>query len=411
VLDSAREQPGGEALLAAAYDGVYLVGGAVRDLLRGEPPRELDVLVEGEIRRLLRRLGGDAVIHDRFGTASVSLAGARIDIARARRERYPHPGALPEVEPASVAEDLLRRDFTVNAMVVSLAGTAMGQVKAVDHARADLADGRMRVLHERSFLDDPTRLLRLARYAARLGFAVEEQTAELATEALAAGALATVSGARVGAELRLALAEPEVLAVLAELDRLGLLTALDPRLRFDPVLLRGAIELLAPNPDVEPGALEVLALATLALPLVAGADRRPADRGPRAQIGALLDRLEFAAATRDRVAAAAASVPRLVDELPAAANPSRLMAIAEGAPVEGVALAGAASAPARGAARRWLTELRHVRLRINGDDLLAAGIPQGPELGRRLEETLRKRVDGELADERAAQLRSALEET
>jgi tRNA nucleotidyltransferase (CCA-adding enzyme) len=410
LLDAVRHQPGGEALLNAAYDGVYLVGGAVRDLLRGERPRELDVVVEGEIGRLLTLLGGEAVIHDRFGTASVSLPGARIDIARARRERYPRPGALPEVAPASVAEDLVRRDFTVNAMAASLAGAGKGEIDAVDHARADLADGRMRVLHEQSFLDDPTRLLRLARYAARLGFTVEEQTAALAAEALAAGALATVSGARLGAELRLALTEPDLLAVLAELDRLQLLTALDPRLRFDPVLLRGAMKLLAADGEVEPGPLEVLALAALALPLLEGAERRSADGDPRARIGRLLDRLEFPAATRDRVAAAAVSVPRLVDELPAAANPSQLLSIAEGVPIEGVALAGAASRSARAPARRWLTEVRHVRLRINGDDLLAAGIPQGPELGRRLEKTLRKRLDGELADERAAQLRAALEE-
>jgi tRNA nucleotidyltransferase (CCA-adding enzyme) len=285
-----------------------------------------------------------------------------------------------------------------------------GELLAVDHARADLANRRMRVLHEQSFIDDPTRLLRLARYVARLGFAVEQRTAELAAEARAAGAVATVSGARIGAELRLSLAEPDPLAVLAELDRLQLLGVLDPGLRFDDGLLRAALELLAPDGDLDPAQLEVLALAALALPLVLAAGRGPADRSSDTRIRGLLDRLEFPASTRDRVASAAASVPRLIDELPAAANPSQLLAIAERVPPEGVALAGAASEPALGAARRWLTEVRHVHLRINGDDLIAAGIPEGPELGRRLENTLRKRVDGELADERAAQLRAALEE-
>jgi tRNA nucleotidyltransferase (CCA-adding enzyme) len=410
LLDALRHQPGGEALLAAADDGVYLVGGAVRDLLRGEPPRELDVLVEGEIGPLLERLGGAAVIHDRFGTASVSLAGTRIDVARARRERYPYPGALPEVAPAPVAEDLLRRDFTVNSIAASLAGARKGELLAVDHARPDLAHGRMRVLHEQSFRDDPTRLLRLARYAARLRFAIEEHTAQLAGEARAAGALATVSGARIGAELRLALAEPDLLAVLAELDRLELLSALDPRLRFDAALLRAAMKLLAPDLDHDPGQPEVLALAALALPLVPAAGRAPVERSASSEIRGLLDRLEFPASTRDRVASAAVSVPRLVEELPAAANPSQLLAIAGRVPAEGVALAGAASEAALGPARRWLTEVRHVRLRIDGDDLIAAGVPEGPELGRRLEKTLRRRVDGELADERTAQLRAALEE-
>jgi tRNA nucleotidyltransferase (CCA-adding enzyme) len=409
LVDAVRRQPGGEALLEAADESVHLVGGAVRDLLRGERPRELDVVVEREIDPLLGRLGGEAMVHDRFGTASVALAGAQIDVARARRERYPLPGALPEVEPASIAEDLLRRDFTVNAMAASLAGAGRGEIRAVAHAREDLAAGRMRVLHERSFLDDPTRLLRLARYAARLGFAVEQRTAELALEALAGGALETVSGARLGAELRLALAEPDPLEALAELDRLGVLKALDARVRFDPALLRGARELLGPDASGDDGALEVLALAALLRPLALAEDPRSDSRDPGPQIAALLDRLEFPAGTRNRVVAAAAAVPRLLEELPGAGSPSRLRELAEGVPPEGVALAGASSGAALGPARRWLGEVRHVRLRIDGDDLLAAGIPEGPELGRRLEETLRRRLDGELADERAAQLRAALE--
>ena len=125
VLDALREQPGGEELLAVAAAGVdsgavHLVGGSVRDLLRGVAPRELDVVVEGQIEPLLDALGGEQVVHDRFGTASTSLDGARIDVTMSRRERYPQPGALPEVEPAPLAEDLLRRDFTVNAIAVTL---------------------------------------------------------------------------------------------------------------------------------------------------------------------------------------------------------------------------------------------------------------------------------------------------
>jgi tRNA nucleotidyltransferase (CCA-adding enzyme) len=409
LLDAVRRQPGGEALLEAADESVHLVGGAVRDLLRSERPRELDVVVEGEIEPLLRRLGGEALVHDRFGTASVALPGAQIDIAQARRERYLHPGALPDVQPASLAEDLLRRDFTVNAMAAALAGARRGEIRAVDHSREDLAAGRMRVLHERSFLDDPTRLLRLARYAARLGFAVEPHTAVLAGQALAERALVTVSGARLGTELRLALAEPDPLAALAELDRLGVLNALDARVRFDPALLRRALQLLAPDASGDDGALELLALAALLLPLVLADDRRSDSHDPRPQIAALLERLEFPAGARNRIVSATAAVPRLLEELPDAGSPSQLREVAEGVPPEGVALAGASSRTALEQARRWLGEVRHVRLRIDGDDLLAAGIPEGPELGRRLEETLRRRLDGELADERAAQLRAALE--
>ena len=330
-------------------------------------------------------------------------------------ERYPAPGALPEVQPASLGEDLLRRDFTVNALALALDGERPGELRHAPHALEDLRAGRLRVLHERSFLDDPTRLWRLARYRARLGFTVEERTEELAGAAIAQGAPQTVSGARLGAELRLALAEPNPLAVLAELDRLGLLTALHPRLRFEEPLARRSLELLgsvAPRPDdARPGSgnaestrpdLLLLAALVLALALRADGDRR-------AEIAVLLDRLEFPAAERDRVAAAAVAVPHLLDELPDAASPSRVRAIALPVPPEGVALAGAASAAAAAAARHWLREIRHVRLLITGDDLLAAGIPEGPEIGRRLEKTLRMRLDGELADEREAQLAAALQ--
>jgi tRNA nucleotidyltransferase (CCA-adding enzyme) len=455
-----RRCPGGAELLALAPPGAFLVGGAVRDLLLDRHPRELDVVVEGEgapfgrpaallADGLAARLNdltgaegqgadgegsgsaaedpgrsgrsadegqsgrsagparsGRSVVaseHERFGTATVEWAGGRIDVAAARRERYAVPGALPEVRGASLTEDLLRRDFTVNALALALDGERPGELQSAPHALEDLRAGRLRVLHERSFLDDPTRLWRLARYRARLGFAVEEHTAQLAAAAVAQGAPRTVSGARVGAELRLALAEPDPQAALAELDRLGLLGALHPRLRFEAPLADRALELLGAGE----GRPDLLLLAALALPLALRADGGVGGH-PTPEIAALLDRLEFTAAERDRAAAAAAAVPHLVEELPRAAAPSRLRALAVSVPPEGVALAGAVSAPAAPVARRWLEELRYVRLRIGGEDLLAAGIPQGPEIGRRLEETLRMRLDGELPDERDAQLRVAL---
>jgi tRNA nucleotidyltransferase (CCA-adding enzyme) len=472
LLEALRGQPGGEQLLALAPAGAFLVGGAVRDLLLGRVPRELDVVLAGgedateppsagDVARLAgelaARLGahaGGTSEHERFATASVAWEGGRIDIAAARRERYAQPGALPEVEPAPLAEDLLRRDFTVNAIAVALDGPQRGEPRAAAHALEDLHAGRLRVLHERSFSDDPTRLWRLARYRARLGFTVERRTAELAVAAVAAGALATVSGARVGAELRLALSESEPLQALAELDGIGALRALHPRLRLEPALVTGALELLADvamNDEGEkprgtagesrrsadgdtriphraadgdtrvprrvadgdsrvprrapPGAdrTDLLMLAALVLPLALRADG-----APRTEIAALLDRLEFPAGDRDRVAAAAAAVPALLDALPAARSPSQLRGATLGVPAEGVALAGAVSVPAAAPARRWLSELRHVRLRIGGEDLRASGMPEGPEIGVRLERTLRMRLDGELPDERAAQLRAAL---
>ncbi len=218
LLERLRAEPGGSELLELAPPGGFLVGGAVRDLLLNRQPRELDVVVARDgsplghavaalASELASRLGTLAGTneHERFGTAIVEWNAGQIDLATARRERYAAPGALPEVEPAPLAEDLLRRDFTVNALALALDGERPGELHAAPHALEDLRAGRLRVLHERSFLDDPTRLWRLARYRARLGFAVEERTAELAAAAVAEGALRTVSGARLGAELRLAL--------------------------------------------------------------------------------------------------------------------------------------------------------------------------------------------------------------
>jgi tRNA nucleotidyltransferase (CCA-adding enzyme) len=405
VLERLRDQPGGAALLAAANAPplagrarAHLVGGSVRDLLRGVAPRELDVVVEGQLEALLDALGGERMLHERFGTASVSLDGARIDVAASRRERYPCPGALPEVEPAPLAEDLLRRDFTVNAIAVSLAG---GEMRSAPHAIEDLAATRLRVLHARSFLDDPTRLLRLARYAARLGFSVQERTAALAREALAADALATVSGARIGAELRLALSEEDPIAALACMDRLGVLRAIDPRLhaagRWEG-RLRSALAAL-PS-DGRPELLLLVWLAFLA----------------QDEARALFDRLEVGAAERDQAIAGAARVQALARTLSEQPAPSSVCAAAQGAPAETVALAaviGGRGASRRGdpqeVARRWFDEWRHMRLEITGDDLIRAGVPRGPEIGERLRAALDRRLDGELPGGRDAELRAALD--
>ena len=151
------------------------------------------------------------------------------------------------------------------------------------------------------------------------------------------------------------------------------------------------------------GRVDLLLLAALGLPLVLRAGDEPGS-----ELRALLDRLEFPGGDRDRVVRAALAGVSLVEGLRDAASPAELHAVAGGAPSEGVALAGAQASPA--SARRWLEEVRHVRLRIDGSDLLAAGIPQGPDIGRRLEGVLRARLDERLPDEREAQLRAALEQ-
>ena len=213
LLERLRELDCGRRLLEAAAEmrGVYLVGGAVRDLLLGRAPSELDVVVEGDVARLAGALGDSSTVHERFGTATVRDGDCRWDLAAARAEEYARPGALPDVRAAAITTDLRRRDVTVNAIALDLGS---GELRAADHALDDLAGGRLRVLHDASFRDDPTRLWRIARYAARLGFTLEPHTAKLAAEAVAAGVAERVSGARIGNELRLALTEPDPVAAI-----------------------------------------------------------------------------------------------------------------------------------------------------------------------------------------------------
>jgi tRNA nucleotidyltransferase (CCA-adding enzyme) len=417
VIGRLASLPGGPELLAQARrrEDIALVGGAVRDLLLGHWPRELDVTVAGDSAPLAGALSAsvspserpyghvvEPILHERFSTASVVWDYGRIDIAELRAESYPAPGALPDVRSGSVEEDLARRDFTVNAISLPLGGARLGELIAVEGALEDLQQGRLRVLHEQSFRDDPTRLLRLARYAARLGFEVETRTAELARAALAERVLDTVSGARIGAELRLALGEADALATLAAMNELGLLHALHPRLRCEQPVLEATLALLPAD-----GRPDLALLAALVLPLALRAEDDRSEIGQRAEIVALLDRWDFPAGDRDRVVAATVAVPRLIEELPVAERPSRLRAAAAGVPLEGVALAGALGA--RESAGRWLEDTRHIALEVTGADLLAAGLPEGPEIGRRLEAVLELRLDGRLADGREAELQAALD--
>jgi tRNA nucleotidyltransferase (CCA-adding enzyme) len=420
VLERMRGLPGGRELqdLAAARGDVELVGGAVRDLLLGGRPRELDVVVAADAQSLADDLASRLGIpsaqdhegrfgvrsHERFGTVLLWWQGGRIDIASRRAESYSAPGALPDVRSGTIEEDLRRRDFTVNAVAVLVGGPRAGEFSSVPQAFDDLARSRLRVLHERSFLDDPTRLLRLPRYLARLEFETEQHTAELAAQALAGGALATVSGARIGAELRLLLNEPEPLAALARASELGVLSALHPQLRLREHVARRALAVLpeGERPDL-------LLLGTLLLGMI----EDPTEDPERAMVG-LLDELEFTAGDRDRAVATAHQAPALVERLESVQTPSELAEAVRRAPVEALALASSLAEEKRGsraaaAIRRWLSELRHVRLQITGDDLLAAGIPAGPEIGRRLELALRRKLDGELTDDREAELNAATE--
>jgi tRNA nucleotidyltransferase (CCA-adding enzyme) len=396
IRERVRRMPGMDRLLPAleGLPPAYLVGGAVRDLLRGETPKDVDVAVEGDARSAGRavaeRLGSDAREYERFGTATVETPASTYNFATTRQETYDQPGALPRVTPASLAEDLGRRDFAVNAMAVGLSGDDLGHLYDPFGGVADMDAGVVRVLHERSFLDDPTRLLRALRYAARLGFVLDPETERLAREAVAADALSTVSGARIRDELMDLLRELDAPSAIERMRELEIHSALHPDLDPDPELVASA------------------ALGATAI----GADRGIAalaalvEEAPE-KLDLWLGDLHLLAEERDAAARAARVGPRIAMTLREREHsPSELRALLEREPLEALALALALRAPSE-PVLRWISDLRPVRLEISGADLIAAGVPEGPAMGRALDETLNRKLDG-LVSGREAELETAL---
>jgi tRNA nucleotidyltransferase (CCA-adding enzyme) len=396
LRERVRRLPGMERLLPAlvGLPRAFLVGGVVRDLLQGQRAEDLDLAVEGDARAAARelaaRLPGEARGHERFGTATIRAGELAFDLASTRRELYERPGALPTVEPARLGEDLGRRDFTINAMAVGLTGDDLGHLYDPYGGLPDLTAGVVRVLHERSFLDDPTRLLRAVRYESRHGFAMDPDTERLARAAASGGALDTVSGARVGDELLTLLGEQRVAAGVERLRALGIDRALHPDLRADPALVAAAsLGAVAIGADRVRSALAAL---------IAPAPGR---------LARWLDDLSLTAPARDAVARAARTAPWLSRELRRELRDSELHALLRDEPLEALALALALEAPSE-PILRFVTELRHVRLEITGRDLIEAGVPESPAIGRALEAVLRRKLDGEVSG-RSEELDAALE--
>ena len=396
LRERVRRVPGMERLLPA-LDGLepaYLVGGAVRDLVRGAVPNDVDIAVEGDARSVARavaeRLGSDAREYERFGTATVETPTTSYNFATTREEVYDSPGELPRVSPASLVDDLRRRDFSINAMAVGLTGDDLGHLYDPTGGLADMEARLVRVLHERSFLDDPTRLLRAVRYAVRLDFALDPETERLAREAVAGDALSTVSGARIRDELMDLLGELDAPAAIRRMRELEIHTGLHPELDPDPDLVASA------------------SLGAVAI----GADRGTAalaaliEEAPE-KLDLWLGDLHLAAEQRDAASRAARVAPRIAAALREREHaPSELRGLLAKEPPEALALALALGAPSE-PILRWVSELRPMALEISGADLLAAGVPEGPAVGRALDETLNRKLDG-LVFGREAELETAL---
>jgi tRNA nucleotidyltransferase (CCA-adding enzyme) len=387
----------------------FAVGGLPRDLLLNRATSDIDIMVEGHgpafATRLAEALGGRASVEERFLTAKVELPdGTVLDVASARRETYARPGALPEVSPASAQAELARRDFSINALAVRLDGAHFGELFDPLGGAEDIRAGRIRALHRRSFWDDPTRLWRAFRFAGRYGFRLEPRTAEAARDAIAQGVLKSISGKRLGAELRLVFEEPSPLAALRLARDYGALQQIESGLALTPsdeARLERAEEVAAEMAErgrakedaASPPAWQLYA-ASLFLPLGPGG----AESACRA--------LDFSAAEARDIAAACAAAPAASAALAAErVERSRIHEELSGAPLLAawLTLVIAEAERARQRVRLYLDELRHVRLDITGDDLISAGLTPGPSFSRALHAALDAKLDG-LAPDAATQL-------
>ena len=382
------ELDGFAPVLAALPGPAYLVGGTVRDiLLRRTPTFDFDLAVVGDAetfaRALAVRLGGRVTTHGRFGTATVHYDdAAHVDVATTRTERYAAPAALPDVTAAdTIEQDLARRDFTINAMAISLPG---GELVDPFRGLRHLQEHLVRVLHERSFVDDPTRIFRGARYEVRLGFRMDPKTETLAL--LAADGLARLSGARIREELAAVFAEPDAAAVLARLHELRVDEALD--LRF-PV--RGDVLARLRELNARYGVgLTPIHLGLLSI-------EAPPGR---------LDELQVERRVATGVETAHAEAPRLRERLAVVSAPAEIAdAIERSGPDTPLYLLALGDLPAL---HTWFERLRKVQLEVDGDDLAALGLAESPRVGEILAELRRRKLNGDL-DGRAAELAAARE--
>jgi len=404
-LDALTElRPVFEAVQAVSspFEGVYLVGGAVRDILLGEPNFDVDIAVEGDGiafgEALAEAVGGRVVPHDRFGTAIVLHEGGRVDVATTRTEFYDSPAALPTVEQASIRQDLYRRDFTINALAASLKGEDFGRV--VDHfgGLRDLQNRIVRVLHNLSFIDDPTRIFRALRYESRYGLAMDAHTFGLAKACVEMNLVGELSSARLRDELHALLSEKQVEESIRRLAELGIDKAVHPRLAADEESVR----------------------------LVGELDRARAEHAPdtplwRLRLGALarnlspdelyewFERLKLRRRDADRIADAVTVGPRLPALLEGIQEPAEVRAIVEPHDPDGALLALVlADEPVRARLLRYFTDFREVGLEISGDDLAELGLRESPRVGAILDELLRRKLNGEL-DGRESEIAAARE--
>ena len=385
---------------------VYLVGGVVRDLLLGYPNFDLDLVVEGDAVKLAQQVAETSqaklLAHHRFGTAKLRYENFTLDLATARKETYAKPGALPAVTPGTLKDDLVRRDFSINAMAISLAANDYGELVDPYQGKSDLEHHLIRILHTGSFSDDATRILRAIRYEQRLCFELEAQTAQLLKQDIPM--LDTISGDRIRHELELIFKEKLPEFVIKRLGELGVLPRISPFLKGDGWIVKKfdkARRLKKPTQ---------LPSLYFCLVIYSFSERDIEQFLARLNISAKLSR-----AMRDTL--------RLKTSLPLldkpALKPSEIYYLLreyEPVAIQANAIAsdekeGTPSLIVHHHLQLFLTKLRYVRTALDGEELKRLGISAGPEMGKVLQILHKAKLDGEVrtkADEKKLALSLSL---
>ena len=400
---------------------LYLAGGVARDLLLRRPTLDFDFVVEGDAidfaRTLAKSLGGRVEFHKSFGTAkwfldesvTYSLAPMRdelpasVDFVTARSETYAHPAALPSVMPSDIESDLRRRDFSVNALAIQLSPiTRLGILIDVCGGKEDLEQGLIRAIHDQSFVDDPTRILRALRYAERLGFDLESNTAQWMQAALPY--LGRMSGQRLSNQVDLILRERRAGETMLRLQELGALVNIHPAFRISPRLPDLIARCKRLKPSWSTANVERQTLRWIMLTVeISSAEAR-----------ALCERLALTNRLTEAITASASLCEqnhRLSDP---AIRPSRVTQILDGFP-EAALQAGwllAAEKPAvQERIAAYASDWRQRRPTTSGNDLKALGLAPGPRYRRLLDRLRYAWIDGEVssAQEEAALLRQLLD--
>ncbi len=374
----------------------YLVGGMVRDLLLGVENLDIDITVEGEgiafAEELAGHLAGRVQGKTRFGTAVVTFPGKlKVDVATARSECYEYPAALPKVRASSLKEDQWRRDFTINAMSIKLNPGEFGALLDFFGGEKDLKKGVIRALHERSFLDDPTRIFRAVRFAERYGFKIEKHTEELIKEAVKSAMFDELTIERLRDELVLIFNDKKPVRAIEKMAELHELKFIHPRLRFNKELrelLKGVEEALIWLRDSLPEIKIVPWLLYLAALL---------DQLTLGEVRTTCRRFRLSRKNEEKIIQGKKGKTKRLKELSKKEKllPSRLYKCLEDLPPEALLLFRArAGKEARERMAFYLSELRPLRVKVNGNDLQRLGLKPGPQFAGMLKKLLYARLDG-----------------